>query len=59
VKFSLRLLLGLLTLVAMASQLVSHVRMGANVVNFFSWRESVGCASPHRVRLGWVRNAMK
>jgi hypothetical protein len=37
VKFSLRLLLGFLTLVAIASQLVIHVRMGANVVNFFSY----------------------
>ena len=36
-KFSLRLILGLLTLVAIASQLVIHVRMGANVVNFFSY----------------------
>lgn len=36
-KFSLRLVLGLLTLVAMASQLAIHVRMGANVVNFFSY----------------------
>jgi hypothetical protein len=37
VKVGLRLLLGLLTLVAIASQLVIHVRMGANVVNFFSY----------------------
>jgi hypothetical protein len=37
VKFSLRLVLGLLTLVAIASQLVIHVRMGASVVNFFSY----------------------
>jgi hypothetical protein len=37
VKFSLRLVLGLLTLVAIASQLVVHVRMGASVVNFFSY----------------------
>jgi hypothetical protein len=37
VKFSLRLVLGLLTLVAMASQFAIHVRMGANVVNFFSY----------------------
>ena len=36
-KFSLRLILGLLTLVAIASQLVIHVRMGANVINFFSY----------------------
>ena len=36
-KFSLRVLLGVLTLVAIASQLVIHVRMGANVVNFFSY----------------------
>ncbi len=36
-KFSLRLVLGLLTLVAIASQLVIHVRMGASVVNFFSY----------------------
>lgn len=36
-KFALRLLLGLLTLVAIASQLAIHVRMGANVINFFSY----------------------
>jgi hypothetical protein len=37
VKFALRLLLGLLTLVAIASQFAIHARMGANVVNFFSY----------------------
>jgi FAR-17a/AIG1-like protein len=37
VNLALRLLFGLLTLVAIASQLVIHVRMGANVVNFFSY----------------------
>jgi hypothetical protein len=37
VKFSLRLLLALLTLVAISSQLVLHVRAGADVVNFFSY----------------------
>ena len=36
-KFALRLLFGLLTLVAVASQLAIHVRMEANVVNFFSY----------------------
>lgn len=36
-KFALRLLLGLLTLVAIASQFAIHVHMGANVINFFSY----------------------
>ncbi len=36
-KLILRPLLGLLTLAAIGSQLIIHVRMGANVVNFFSY----------------------
>ncbi|HWM66953.1 MAG TPA: Pr6Pr family membrane protein [Steroidobacteraceae bacterium] len=36
-KLILRPLLGLLTLAAIGSQLLIHVRLGANVVNFFSY----------------------
>jgi hypothetical protein len=37
VKAGLRVFLALLTLVAIASQLLIHIRLGADVVNFFSY----------------------
>ena len=65
-KFSLRLLLGVLTLVAIASQLAIHVRMGANVVNFFSYFTNLSnllaagillLTAKTRVRPAWIDRA--